>query len=162
MHSTEHYFEKEVQDAFWKAMTPDIRGFLDDLESKETWTYSMNEFGYLFSTLAGALPNIVQLPLTMEHKSIVHKLIPVLLAMPLRQCVSAIAYLDRYGSTENNPVGWGVVCYLEASEAQKEDNLSSKDRIYFKTFCDRVRVFICRTISVELFLHLNKEVVESA
>jgi hypothetical protein len=161
MSSTQHYFEENVQEAFWKAMTPDVRGFLDALEKKETWTYTINEFGNLFSILANALPDIVQLPLAKEHQSVVHKLIPVLLAMPLRQCLSAVAYLDRYGSTEKNPVGWGVVCYLEASEAQKDSETTDLDRIYFKTFCDRVRVFISSTISVELFLYLNKEVIES-
>lgn len=161
MPSTQHYFEDDVQEAFWKAMTPDVRGVLDSLESRETWTYKMNEFSNLFSTLANALPDIVQLPLAKEHQSVVHNLIPVLLSMPLRQCLSAIAYLDRYGSTDKNPVGWGVVCYLEASEAQKDESLSDTERVYFKTFCDRVRVFISSTISVELFLYLNKEVIES-
>jgi len=161
VHSTEHYFEPDVQEAFWKAMTPDVRCFLDSLEEKENWTYKVGEFSYLFDALASALPDIVQLPLTKEHQDVIHNLIPVLLSMPLRQCLSAVAYLDRYGCTKDNPVGWGVVCYLEAAEAQKDGGLSETQRLHMRTFCDRVRVFISGTISVELFLYLNKEVIES-
>lgn len=162
MSKIDNYFEPEVQNAFWEAMTPDVRNFLDGLEGKETWTYTLSEFEGLFKTLAKALPDIVQLPLDEEHQSIIHKLIPVLLSMPLRQCISAVAYLDKFGGTKQNPIGWGVVCYLEASEAHKDKSMDKSKAICFKTFCERVQVFIHSTISVELFLHLNKEVVDNA
>ncbi len=161
MSRIENYFEPEVQNAFWEAMTPDVRQFLDQLEDKETWTYTLNEFESLFKTLAKALPDIVELPLEEEHQSIIHKLIPVLLSMPLRQCISAVAYLDKFGGTAKNPIGWGVVCYLEAAETYKNQETEKEKAICFKTFCERIQVFIHSTVSVELFLHLNKEVVKN-
>jgi hypothetical protein len=156
-----NYFKDDSQDAFWKAMSPDIRVFLNELEKKEDWTYEVNEFEKFFSDISSALPAIVQLPLEAEHQKVIQQLIPILFSMPLRQCMSAIAYLDRYGSTEENPIGWGVVCFLEASTIVKYD---TKNEIYgiCKLLCQRVRVFIHSSLSTELFLNINKEVVKNA
>ncbi len=161
MNNLKNYFEDDSQNAFWKAMSPDVRVFLDELEKKENWTYTVNEFEEFFNAISSALPEIVQLPLEEEHQKIIQQLIPILFSMPLRQCMSAIAYLDRYGSTKENPIGWGVVCFLEASTIVKYD----KDNDIYgicKLLCQRVRVFIHSSLSTELFLNINKEVVKNA
>lgn len=150
-----HYFDKETQNVFWENMSPDIRAFLDSLETRETWTYQVEEFEDLFVEMASALPRIVQLPLSEEHQSIVEKLIPLLVSMPLRQCISAVAFLDKHGFTENNPIGWGVVCFLEAKHiSQQKDN---KLWLICKTFCERIDTFIRSSISTELFVNISKE-----
>ena len=150
-----HYFDSETQNTFWENLSPDIRVFLDELEKRETWTYHLDEFEDLFLNTAHALPKIIQLPLSEEHQSLVEELIPVLVSMPLRQCISAVAYLDKYGTTESNKLGWGVVCFLEAKNLSHEDghDLARESR----TFCERVDTFIRTSICTDLFLNITSE-----
>ncbi|MCF2901870.1 hypothetical protein L1267_15950 [Pseudoalteromonas sp. OFAV1] len=150
-----HYFDKETQNIFWENLSPDIRTFLDSLEERETWTYQVKEFESLFLSMAGALPKIIQLPLSEEHKSLVQKLIPVLVSMPLRQCISAIAYLDKYGQSDSNPVGWGILCFIEAKNiSQNEDDPLYP---YSRNLCERINTFTRNSICVELFEHIKSE-----
>jgi hypothetical protein len=150
-----HYFDPETQALFWENLSPDIRVFLDALEQKETWTYQVNEFESLFLNMANALPKIIQLPLSEEHQTIVYQLIPILVSMPLRQCISAVAYLDKYGATDANPVGWGVLCFIEAKNV--DDNVTDEFKLSCETFCARINTFIRSSISTELFENIKVE-----
>lgn len=152
-----HYFDTETQNVFWENLSPDIRVFLDSLEQKETWTYKVEEFEELFLDMTNALPKIIHLPLSEEHEKLVHQLLPVLVSMPLRQCISAVAYLDKHGANESNSVGWGVVCFLEAKHISTEKD--NELNLICKTFCERIDTFIRSSISTELFSHINSEEV---
>lgn len=146
-------FSPEFQDAFWKNLDPDIRGFLDTYEQKEDWTYSFDELPDFFIELSRALPRFATIPPNEETKKILRELIPLLAAMPLRQAVSAIAWLDNHIVDEGD-IGWGVIIYLEAAEIynnHKEDEI----HLFAKIIYERIRVMLTSTLSSMLFSNIQ-------
>ncbi|MBB4861387.1 hypothetical protein HNP46_000198 [Pseudomonas nitritireducens] len=108
----EMIFSPEAQDAFWGAMSPDTRRVFEQLQARERWTHHYEENPALFTRLARALPEVVSIPLTQNIQEVLVSLIPLLTSMPLMQGVFAIYWLNHL--TENQSIGWGTLCYLEA------------------------------------------------
>lgn len=106
-------FTPEAQKAFWEGMEPDARGFLDLFESNERWAYQYEEFPELFVKMAEALPKVADLPVDDSAQKTLIMMIPLLSSMPFRQCVFAIHWLNLKAG--DSPVGWGALCYLEAT-----------------------------------------------
>ncbi|MCP1674247.1 hypothetical protein J2T57_001349 [Natronocella acetinitrilica] len=157
------FFSPETQNAFWASFHPDIRAFLEHHEQGEGWTYGFDELPDLFTTLAGALPRVVEVPLTARAERVLHELIPLLAAMPLRQCLSGIAWLDARADEYEG--GWGVVCYLHAthiaSTADPDDGVLPHARI----LAERIDMMLRCRISADLFSHiyrLNKGDIDHA
>lgn len=108
-------FSRAAQEEFWGALTPDLRRMLSYFESKESWTYQVEEYPSLYTNLARELPRIASLPLTDDARSLIDHLIPLLTSTPLRHAIFAISWLD-YHSPDDLPVGWGVLTYLRCEE----------------------------------------------
>lgn len=150
---TELFFSPIVQDAFWGCLDPDVRNFLDSFEIKESWTYEYNELPDMFAQISKALPKVVELPPSKETKNLLHDLIPLLSSMPLRQCVSAIAWLDGHIQSEGE-VGWGVVCYIEAANiyrAKSNDELFLQSKIVY----ERIQIMLRSTLASMIFCNLK-------
>lgn len=141
-------FSPEVQDVFWRQMEPDTRACMDMLEGKETWTYQYNEMPDLFTKTANALPDLAQMPIDKDCEEVLEKLIPLLAAMPLRQCVFAIHWLNDQAG--DSPIGWGSLCYLEALNMQ--NNKPDHDFTdYAKVVVDRVSTVMTVRKALGLF-----------
>lgn len=153
------FFSPQTQDAFWASFHPDIRALLSETESRETWTYSYDELPGLFTTLAGALPRVVEQPLDDASRSVVRTLIPLLASMPFRQCMAGLAWLDARADPEGDE-GWGVVCYVEAAniEAGSAPVLEGDGAIapYARIVVERVRMLIRCRIAAELFSNIHR------
>lgn len=146
-------FSPDFQNSFWRELDPDIRGFLDNYESREDWTYRYNEIPALFIQLSMALQKVALLPSTEESKAALRRLIPLLSSMPLRESISAIAWLDSHVSEEGG-IGWGVLLYMEAADIYKE---AKHDELYLhsKIIYERVKIMLQSTLSSELFCNLS-------
>src|SRR5690625_2861709 len=105
----------DMQEAFWGALDPDMRDFLSALESRENWTWQYEEMPELFTAMASALPRVVNMPLDEKARQLIWDLIPLITAMPFRQAVAALVWLDNRGEPSEAGIGWGVVTYREAS-----------------------------------------------
>ena len=143
----------EFQESFWSNLDPDLRGFLEAYESREDWTYEYNEIPKLFVDLSNALPRFAMLPPTKDHNNILRQLIPILTSMPLRQAICAIAWLDNQ-ITNDEDMGWGVVCFLEAARIFQE---APDDEIYSdaKVLYERVGIVLKTRLSTFLFTNIE-------
>lgn len=146
----------EMQDAFWGALDPDMRTYLDNFESREHWTYRFEEMPELFIEVARALPTVVDLPATGATEQLLRDLIPLLAAMPLRQAVAAIIWLDHRSSSGPDTPGWGVICYREAV-AMTFDNPSDPLHLEAKMLYERIRMLMQSRVATTLFYQLREE-----
>ncbi|MHD0644571.1 hypothetical protein ACYPKM_02890 [Pseudomonas aeruginosa] len=110
--SDEMLFSPEAQEAYWSAMSPDTRAFLQILEERESWTQKFDDNPELFIRLANVLLEVGVLPVDDKTQQILENLIPLLTSMPLMMGVFAIDWLNQ--QAPDSPVGWGTFCYLEA------------------------------------------------
>lgn len=151
MNKETHFLSPSIQDCFWGALDPDIRGFLDAFESKETWTYAYSELPSIFISLASALPKFAHKKPDASAAGIVQKLIPILSSMPLRQCIAAISWLDNH--SDDASMGWGVYCYMSVSDIIKN---RTNDPLYTeaKTVFDRIEIILKSSISCMLFTQI--------
>lgn len=150
---TSTFFSPQAQDVFWGGLDPDIRAFLDSFERDEDWTYEFEELPELFIQTALALPKVVELPPQGYAQEIIYQLIPLLSSMPLRQSVSAIAWLDNHIINES-ALGWGVVCYMTAVDITRD---KENDPIYLesKVVYERIQMMLRSSLSSLLFCNLN-------
>ncbi len=146
----------EMQEAFWGALDPDIRAYLTAFEAKEGWTYHFEEMPELFIEVARALPGVVDLPLTPQTQQLLRDLIPLLAAMPLRQAVAAIVWLDNRAARQPQAIGWGVVIYREVAWITFE---APEDPLYAeaRTLFERIRVLMQSRVATALFCQLKEE-----
>jgi hypothetical protein len=146
-------FSPSFQNAFWQGLNPDMRKFLDAQEEKETWTHKFEEAPELFNKISEMLPEFIAFPLKNETKIIIRDLIPVLASMPLRQCISAISWLDNNIENEGD-AGWGLISYIEASEIYKSN---PDDELYLqaKIIHERVTVMLRSNIACLLFCNIK-------
>lgn len=147
------FFSPLVQDTFWSGLDPDIRSFLDAFEAGEDWTYEFEELPELFLKISDALPRVAELPPSKESQKVLRELILILASMPMRQCVSALAWLDS-NIVEETDVGWGVICYMEAADIfRHKDN----DEIFLqaKIIHERIQVMLRSTLSSLLFCNFK-------
>lgn len=148
----------DMQEAFWGALDPDMRAFLSALEMRENWTWQYEEMPELFTAMASALPRVVTLPLDEKARQLIWDLIPLITAMPFRQAVAALVWLDNRGEAAGEGMGWGVITYREASyisEAMTEHPLHSDA----STLVERLRVLMRSRVAASLFCQLQEEVM---
>lgn len=145
--------EPSVQDEFWGAIDPDIRKFLDSFETAESWTYEFEELPELFVKVSSALPKVAELPPSDSSQKIIRELILLLASMPMRQSVSALAWLDNRIMDETD-IGWGVICYMEAADIFRHNK---SDDIYLqaKVIHERIQVMLASTLSSLLFCNIK-------
>ncbi|MFK4132068.1 hypothetical protein ACI2KR_07195 [Pseudomonas luteola] len=151
------FFSPSMQNAFWSSLDPDIQDFLDEYEGREDWTHRFEELPSMFIETANMLPEILKLPLNREATQIIHMLMPILSSMPLRQCVTAVAWLDG-NSEQQAGKGWGMMCYMEANRIYT----SSPDSPVFlhaKILYERIRLILHSTLSSKLFINIHKTVM---
>ncbi len=151
--SQSNLFSPSFQNAFWQGLDPDMRLFLDVQEAKETWTHKFEDIPELFNKISGALPRFISYPLKTETKPIIRDLIPLLASMPLRQCVSAIAWLDNNIENEGE-AGWGLITFIEASEIYNESP-NDEHYLYAKIIHERVTVMLRSNIASLLFCNIK-------
>jgi hypothetical protein len=142
-----NWFSPEYQKTFWSQLDPDMRIFLENWESSETWTYSERELPELYSKLLEALPKLAEYSPSPRHSELIRDLIPLLTAMPLRMAVTAVSWLDQRNTSQS--YGWGILCLMEASRIAEDngDPLQADS----KAFADRIRVMLRTTLATKLF-----------
>lgn len=147
------FFSPVVQETFWGSLDPDIRSFLDSFEAGEDWTYEFDELPALFIKVSEALPKVAELPPSKKSQGVLRELILLLASMPMRQCVSALAWLDSRVGNETD-VGWGVVCYMEAADIFRHNE---SDEIYLqaKIIHERIQVMLRSTLASLLFCNFK-------
>lgn len=146
-----------TQEAYWSSIDPDVRAFLDDFESREDWTYSYDEMPQVFVEISKALPKFAKFEINSESSAtvqpMIRQLIKILSAMPLRQAISAISWLDQNVKNETD-IGWGVAIYMEAAQIalfNKEDPMYKECKLLY----ERIDVMLHSTLSSLLFLKLR-------
>ena len=153
----ENLLTPEYQDEFWGKISPDIRRFLDDFESKEDWTFSYEEVPESFQAISKALPKFSMHKINEESsiktRDIIQKMIVILSSMPLRQSISAISWLDRDMSDETE-IGWAVAIYMQAAQVALFDK-SDPDYRESKVLYDRVRIMLHSRHATMLFTQLR-------
>lgn len=148
------FFSPTMQNLYWASLEPDIQIFLDEFEGREDWTYRYDEFPSLFVETARMLPRVIHIPLNREAMQIVHMLMPILSSMPLRQCISAVAWLDTNSESQAGK-GWGMMCYMESSRIY----FSMKDSpvyLHAKILYERIRIMLHTSLSSKLFINIHK------
>lgn len=151
------FFEPLMQHMFWSNLDPDIQRFLDEFEGREDWTYGYEEFPSMFIETAKMLPEVLTLPIDKNAKMIVHMLMPILSSMPLRQSISAIAWLDS--NSEHQPGrGWGMICYMEAVSIF-HNMPDSPVFLHAKILYERIRIMLHTSLSSKLFINIHKTVM---
>jgi hypothetical protein len=146
-------FEPGYQHTFWSSLDPDLRVFLDEFEMKETWTYDYNELPGLFIEIANTLPKISTMNIDDNSRKILDELYPLLASMPLRLCVSAIAWLDRNIKNESEH-GWGAIIFLEASKIAKQTENTTKV-LSSKMVYERIRIILMTRLATRIFTNIK-------
>jgi hypothetical protein len=145
------------QDAYWSNIDPDIRAFLDDFESREEWTYSFDELPDMFIEISKALPKFTEYKINEENTEIIQpmlkELIVILSSMPMRQAVSAVAWLDQNIENETE-IGWAVAIYMEAAQIAL-NNENDPNYAECKLFHDRINLMLHSRLSTLLFVQLQ-------
>lgn len=145
------------QDAYWSNIDPDIRAFLDDFESREVWTYSFEELPEMFIEISKALPKFTEYKINDETSPVIQpmlrELIVILSSMPMRQAVSAVAWLDQNIDNETE-IGWGVAIYMEAAQIAS-NNEDDPDHAECKLLHDRINLMLHSRLSSLLFIQLQ-------
>ncbi|WP_137297112.1 hypothetical protein [Psychromonas sp. SP041] len=153
----ENLLTPKYQKEFWSNISPDIRRFLDDFESKEDWTYTYAEIPEAFQEISKALPKFARHKINMDNtektRDIIQKITVILAAMPLRESISAISWLDRDISDETE-IGWAVAIYMQAAQVALFDK-SDPDYKECKILYDRVRIMLHSRHSSLLFTQLR-------
>lgn len=146
----------ESQDYFWKNISPDIRAFLDDFESRETWAYSYNEIPDVFIEISEMMPRINMVAISeseaKEVRDFVHQIIMLLANLPLRQAMCCIAYLDRR-ITVDNDIGWAVLIYMETASVTKK-TIDHPNYSQYKLMYVRINLLLQSRVSTLLFTQL--------
>lgn len=151
------FFEPLMQHMFWSNLDPDIQRFLDEFEGREDWTYQYEELPSMFIETANMLPKVLSLPINKDASVIVHRLMPILSSMPLRQSISAIAWLDS-NSEHQAGKGWGMICYMES--ARVFHNMpDSPVYLHAKALYERIRIMLHTSLSSKLFINIHKTVM---
>jgi hypothetical protein len=103
---------------FWNGFSPQIQEVLSGAEERETWIYTRDELPELFNNIESALPDVVTVPPSQEQTEIFQDLISLLASVPFRECMAALAYLERDSLMKNldeNQVGLGTGCFIIAN-----------------------------------------------
>lgn len=151
------FFSPTMQTLYWSNLDPDIQQFLDEYERREDWTYRYDELPSLFVDTARLLPRVINIPLNRDAIQIIHMLMPILSSMPLRQCISAVAWLDTNSESQAGK-GWGMTCYMESSRIY----FSIKDSpvyLHAKLLYERIRIMLHTSLSSKLFINIHKIVM---
>jgi hypothetical protein len=152
-----HFLSNEAQEAYWAAISPDIRGFLNDFESRESWTYSFDEFPRMFIELSSALPKLSEIGISEDSsgsiKPILKELIVILANMPMRQAIAAVATLDKSIKTETD-IGWGVAIYMAAAQVALHGH-DHPNYAEYKILHERINIILYSRLSSLLFVQLK-------
>lgn len=103
---------------FWDGFTPQIQEVLSSAEEREPWVYTRAELPELFSSIEQSLPAVITLPPSKEQTEIFQALISLLASVPFRECIAALAFLERDSlgqAIKENQVGAGTGCFLIAN-----------------------------------------------
>lgn len=145
------------QSAYWGSINPNIVRFLNAFESREPWTYKYEEFPELFIELSKMLPEFSASPIRScdsdSARSILRQLICVLASIPMRQAVSAIAWLDQHIASDAD-LGWAVAIYLESARITQS---GPQDPSYpeARLLHDRINLMLRTRLSTLLFVKLT-------
>lgn len=103
---------------FWNEFSPQIQEVLAAAEDRETWVYQRHDLPELFDAIQTSLPDVVQIPPSPEQTSILNDLISCLASVPFRECIAALAYLERNSlkeSLSSDEVGTGTAAFMVAN-----------------------------------------------
>ncbi|EGR5929798.1 hypothetical protein D051_0075 [Vibrio parahaemolyticus VPCR-2010] len=149
--NSQDIFSPGFQDLFWGTLEPDFRSFMNDLENKEVWTHKYEEFPDMFKQLADLLPHCDEVRAMKADNKTIRDFIAVLSAMPARQSLSALSWLDSQSSSETR-IGWGAKIFLECADIYKnkqEDPLKLEAKAVYK----RVQSISQTRLLVDLFVN---------
>lgn len=144
-------FSPGFQDLFWKTFDPDLRGMMSGMESKETWTHTYDEFPFLFKELAELVLLCDEQKALSADDKIIRDFISVLSAMPVRQSLSALSWLDSK-STSEDTIGWGAKIFLGCVDIYKNRESDPLKR-EAKALYMRVQAISSTKILVDLFVN---------
>ncbi|WP_415912616.1 hypothetical protein [Neptuniibacter sp. QD37_11] len=148
---SKHLFHPDAQEMVWSKLTPDIRIFLEQFESKEGWAYAFEEYPELYDGLADILPKLAADNGEMSSETI-DQLIVLLSTIKMRPSISAIAWLDNQGNPDE--IGKGGKIIIEAGRAAKLDT-QDPEHLHMKMFYDRVVSLMRTSLSGVLFSSLK-------
>lgn len=103
---------------FWDGFSPQIQEVLSGAEERESWVYSRSELPELFDSIEEALPEVVSIPPSQQQTEIFQDLISLLASVPFRECIGALAFLERdslKGELNSDQVGIGTACFIVAN-----------------------------------------------
>jgi hypothetical protein len=147
---------------FWNGFSPQIQEVLSGAEERETWVYTREELPELFNSIDSALPDVVTVPPSPEQTEILQDLISLLASVPFRECIAALAYLEKDSLEKNlneNQVGIGTGCFIVANRmclARHGDVGSAK------IVRDRVRYMVKIGFQLSAFAKSAEEVLNYA
>lgn len=150
--NTGKFLFPEGQEAFWKTISPDVRAFLDDFESREEWTYQPGELPKLYEAFEDLLPRLANHEVDGNNHDISVQLIPVLVSLPLRQCIAALAWIDRNYPAEGQ-AGWAAVTFLQAKKIART-NGSHPMYAEARALIERIEILLSTTLATRLFTQL--------
>lgn len=147
---------KEGEELYWSTISPDIRLILINLESFEDWIYYNEQFPELFEETANLLATLSTLELEYEIVlSVMDDLIMILSAMPFRQSIYALSWIETHSNEE---FGWGLKIYHRAE--QNLNIYNSGDVIYDSSHVikERVAAIVKLNIAGQIFSNpMNKQ-----
>ncbi|MEZ8292781.1 hypothetical protein AB6D11_02885 [Vibrio splendidus] len=146
-------FTPKFQDTYWSALTPDLRGYLDEVEKSENWTFEYDSFPEFFNKISRVIPKFSELEVNPDNQSVIKNLIKVLAAMKFRESISALAWLDFQMPTERS-IGWGAMLFIECSDIynrQPNHPLYSEAKIVY----ERVKVILRTQIATQIFYNIG-------
>jgi len=142
----------DFQDAFWASLSPDIRPFLREWETKESWTWQYEDLPEVFDQLGQALAKIADQNIEEASEAMMSSFIQVLSAVPMSFAISALSLLDArpYANGTGDGESWAAASFSAASQiAENEHNHEAY--LWARVFYERVRVMVRARLSVELF-----------
>lgn len=141
-------FSPEDQAAFWGALSPDLRDFFDYCELGEGWTIGYDETPESFIQAAKAIDSLSSVSSNENRGEITKKLIVVLSAMSMRECLSAMSWLDKNLRSDAEP-GWAFLIYsMSCSMIEDKDEKMST---YARIIVQRIDVLIKMRLIGEMF-----------
>lgn len=125
---------------FWNEFSPQIQEVLAAAEDRETWVYQRDDLPELFDTIESALPGVIEIPPSPQQTQVLHDLITCLGSVPFRECIAALAYLERESlsdSLDQAEVGIGTATFMVSNRIclSRDGDVSSakivRDRVQF-------------------------------
>lgn len=159
MNDPHHLFHEAVQRGFWRSVQPDAQLFLDAFERNEGWTFTPDEFPELYSACATALGMMEAGSPQANPSFVLRRMIIALSSMPFRQCISALAWLDRHGSNDGSWPGWAIEIYLEADRihggSYVDADVSPELQGHAKVVVERINTFLTTQSATAIFSNIQ-------